>query len=223
MPVVRLPWPVAQRVTREYAEYSRDRVGLAGVFAVVVLVGAGTLVLRGGPRWAPIAAVLGTTAWLLALTAARRVYQRSGVVTQAHPRPSRLSRIWAAVPVYLTTATVIGRLGDANLEESDGILYTLGYIGTVLAIPGLFALAWRVMRGPVDSMLTLMVVLGPGYARQWWGEPGTTLNDQQRLAMSLVAGLLVAGLFGALMVESLRQHRAARRLRGRIAALRGKS
>ncbi len=208
-----------RRVTREYAEYSGQSYGLGGLAAAAIFV-VHAVVYFEAPRWLPISRILGGMVWVWALTLARRWYQRSGIVTAREPEPDplppRLStwvvplRVYSWMLYFGITFTTWD-LAERFPRGEEGPLYTTVYLGALAVVPGLYAMASKVMRGDGDSMITAFVVSIP--MRLPWDlrESG----PQQLLQLGVMLLVMVV-----LVDRSVEQHRDWRRVAQRLAFVR---
>jgi hypothetical protein len=205
-----------ERVTKEYAEYSRESFGLAGVVAAALLAWNIVLVRVASVRWDPIATVLGMVAWFLALRFARRWYQRRGAVT-APPVRGRMRWLNLAI-VYFAALAAMEGLMHGRPGEADGAPYFWMFFAASFAIPGLVGLASQGTRGAADSLVTIAFTFAPAQLRHLSAQ--VSLNASQSLAMRILLGGAVAGLLGGLAFVRVKQHVAFGRLERRLAALR---
>ncbi len=208
-----------EQVTREYAEYSSQSFGLAGLVAGAILALRVLLTLRGLSRWDDIVSIVGGMGWLFALSLARRAYQRRGVVAGA-AEAARFRR-WYVLPlVYAAIALHISFLiGQDRPLAADGVPYWCAYLAMVAAMPGLFALASRTLRGTWDSLVLVMVLVAPG-SDAFSSHPVIPRPAPEAWTDWSIKALMFVTVAIVAVMAGLIQHRAFGRLHRRMALLR---
>jgi hypothetical protein len=216
-------------VTVEYAKFSRTAYGAAFVVTggAVLATLCADLVVRS--PWAASAYVLLPVLWLLSLGAARAYYQRRGSVIEPDQRVR--GRGWILSMVYFVCATGLFQLsartfrGGLSVEGTFAANFAAVAIGhfALVAVP---LLAAELVRGNRDGGLTIAIVMlsspGFGLASPLPAAHGSEL-ERLNQAQAIIRGLMfvLAGTTAvALVIQGIRDHRRARSLERRLAALR---
>ncbi len=203
-----------ERTTREYAQYSSQSFGLAGLVAGALLVLRIALTLNGVVRWDNVLLIMGTMAWLVALRLARRAYQRRGAVAAAEAPRTR--RWFVLVPVYLAVVVQVIGVPQNKPETGDGPLYRCAHVAMVAVLPGLFAVAWRTLRGLLDSIFVIAMIFPAGLD----ASSGYQTRSPEAWVRWSIGSVVWASCAIGAVVLGLTQHRAFRRLESRMALLR---
>ena len=202
-------------VTREYATWSRTAYGFAAIGTGAVVLAFVGLDVLGGAEGMRALHLLDAPVWLVLLLAARRYYQRHGVVLEPDPR-LRSRRVSLALVGLMSALVVLQRFAGADrIAGMEGPLPTallvLGAVGVPLA-------AAEVGRSRLDFATTLFfLMMTPFLARVPAGSP----SSREVFGILRAYMLVLVGLYGAgLVVQGAREHLRYRRLERRLAALR---
>jgi hypothetical protein len=206
-----------EAATKEYAEFSRESVGLAGVAGAVVLAAKLSTIWLVGARWDAVVTVLLPLLWLVALQLGRSSYQRGGAVI-ASPRRGWGRRADLGLVHLGVSLAVLQLVMQGEPTSEDGALYLTAFLAALLVVPGLVGLASASVRGRGDSMITVALAFPPHFLRLF--PLSGTFNKAQSLALGILLGGSAALVIAGLAVTGVQQHRAFRRLERRLAVLR---
>jgi hypothetical protein len=206
-----------EAATREYAEFSRESVGLAGVAGAVVLAAKLSTIWLVRARWDAVVTVLLPLLWLLALQLGRSLYQRGRAVI-ASPRRGWGRRVDLGLVHLGVSLAVLQLVMQGEPTSEDGALYLTAFFAALLVVPGLVGLASASVRGRGDSMITVALAFPPHFLRL---PLSRTFNRAQALALGILLGGSAALVLVGLAVTGVQQHLAFRRLERRLLALRG--